>query len=333
MSNITVPWKSHSEHYKDALKYMKDRKEGTVFSFKTPWKKFNSASTQGLEFNTITVIGGRPASGKTLLIDQIVREGFKLNPGLNLRVLQFQFEMLGRTSKMREFSSIVGKTYKYLCSAEEEGVTITKAEFERCKAYAVQAAKYPIDIVDEPQTVLGLKKTIIDYMNKHTFISANGTKVFHNTVITLDHTVLVKKAEKESNKNETLYNLGEMLTELKKKYPIAFILLSQLNRDIDRPERNEQGKYGNYILESDIFGADAVLQHADLVVGINRPAKRFIKYYGPERFIIEDDSVLVLHWLKSRNGETGMSFFKAEFHKMEVSEIETPPQDNSQNKK
>jgi len=32
--------------------------------------------------------------------------------------------------------------------------------------------------------------------------------------------------------------------------------LSQLNRNIDNPERAEEGKYGNYVLESDIFGAE-----------------------------------------------------------------------------
>lgn len=53
-----------------------------------------------------------------------------------------------------------------------------------------------------------------------------------------------------------------------------FIVLSQLNRNVDNPERNEDGKYSNYILESDIFGGDALLQHADTVIGINRPAKQ-----------------------------------------------------------
>lgn len=324
--NFTPAWKSHAEHYKDALKYMLDRRNGDVYSFKTPWPKFNNASTQGIEFNTITVIGGRPASGKTLLVDQMVREGFALNPGLNLRVLQFQFEMLGRSSKLREFSAVAKKTYKYLCSAEDEGVVITKEVFDKCKNYAATAAKYPIDIIDTPLPVEEIKNQIVNYMNHHATI-IGGKKIYHNTVITLDHTVLVKKVKGEANKNETLYNLGEMCTELKKLYPIAFILLTQLNRDIDRPERNEPGKYGNYVLESDIFGADAILQHADLVAGINRPAKRFIKVYGPERYLIEDDSVLVVHWLKSRNGEVGMSFFKAEFHNMRIVEMDTPGQE------
>ena len=127
------------------------------------------------------------------------------------------------------------------------------------------------------------------------------------------------------SKYEMLYNLSETITDLKRRYPIAFIILSQLNRSIDSPERNEDGKYGNYILESDLFGADALLQHADMVVGINRPGKQKIRFYGPDRYIIEDDKVLVMHFLKCRNGDNRMSFFKAEFEKMQIVEADTPP--------
>jgi replicative DNA helicase len=322
-----MKWKSHKEHYKDALRYMKGKQQGLIPSYKTPWPKFNNATLNGLEFNTITVIGARPASGKTLMVDQIVREGFKLNPGLNIRVLQFQLEMFGRTTKLREFSSVTKETYRYLCSAEEEEIVVSDEIIDKCHAYAKEASKYPIDIVDESVTVKQFRTEIIEYMKEYSISDDSGKIKYQNTVITLDHSVLIKKDADESSKQETLANLGEVCTELKKKFPIAFILLTQLNRDTDRPERNENGKYGNYILESDIYGGDGLVQHADLVVGINRPAKRFISYYGPDRFIIEDDNTLVLHWIKSRNGEVGMSFFKAEFHNMLISEMETPGQD------
>jgi hypothetical protein len=39
-----------------------------------------------------------------------------------------------------------------------------------------------------------------------------------------------------------------------------------------------------------------------------------------------------MHWIKSRNGETGMSFFKAEFQNMEIAEMVTPPVDQKQSK-
>lgn len=322
-----MKWKSHKDHYLDALHYMKGKQQGTIPSYKTPWPKFNSATLNGLEFNTITVIGARPASGKTLMVDQIVREGFKLNPGLNIRVLQFQLEMFGRTTKLREFSSISKKTYRYLCSAEDEGIVVSDEVIKKCHEYAKEASKYPIDIIDESVSVKEFRSEIIEYMKKYSVTDNYGKPKYQNTIVTLDHSVLIKKGENETSKQETLANLGEVCTELKKKFPIAFILLTQLNRDTDRPERNENGKYGNFILESDIYGGDGLVQHADLVVGINRPAKRFISYYGPDRYIIEDDDTLVFHWIKSRNGEVGMSFFKAEFHNMIISEMDTPGQD------
>jgi hypothetical protein len=71
---------------------------------------------------------------------------------------------------------------------------------------------------------------------------------------------------------------------------------------------------------------DALMQHSDNVMGISRPGLKSISFYGPERYMIENDSVLVFHFLKCRSGDTRMSFFRAEFDKMQISEMPTPPQ-------
>ena len=113
---------------------------------------------------------------------------------------------------------------------------------------------------------------------------------------------------------------------MKKKYPVAFLVLSQLNRNIDNPDRSRDGEYGNYILDSDIYGSDALLQHADVVMGINKPSIRKIRQYGPERYIINDEDLLVFHFLKSRNGTTRMSFFKLDRDTMRIIEVDTPAQ-------
>ena len=312
------PWKSQKNGFLESLNYLKGRREGFIKSLKTPWSKFNDATTDGLEWHSMTVIGGRPGAGKTLIKDQIVREAFKLNAGENFRVLEFQFEMLARTSAIREYASVLGKSYKYLGSADGQ---LSQEDLGVCYEHAKERVKYPIDIVETPITVNEIKEVIHNYMEEHV-VNDKYTK----TIITLDHSLLVKKASYEKDKYDTLYNLGEAITDLKRKYPIIFIILTQLNRNIDNPERNEDGKYGNYILESDIFGADALLQHADTVVGLNRPGKQKIRFYGPDRYMIEDDKVLVLHFLKCRNGDARMSFFKAEFHRMTIVEMETPPQ-------
>lgn len=316
-------WNSQREGFKQSLEYIQGRMKGLIKSIKTPWIKFNDATTDGLEWHSITVIGGRPASGKTLIKDQLIRSAFKLNAGEDFRALEFQFEMLARTSAIREYSAVLGKSYKHLCSA---GSTLSENELKQCYEYAKERIKYPIDVVEEACTVAEFKHIIDEYMEEHSHIDDNQLKIYKKTIITLDHSVLLKKAPYEKDKFDTLYNLGETLTALKRKYPVAFIILTQLNRDINSPERNEDGRYGNYVLESDIFGADALLQHADTVIGIDRPGKRKIRFYGPDRYVIENDTILVFHFLKCRNGDTRMSFFKSEFEKMQIVEMETPPQ-------
>lgn len=319
-------WKSQREGFTASLTYLNGRKLGHIRSLRTPWPKWNDAGTDGFEWHSTIVVAGRPASGKTLIKDQIVREAFKLNAGDDFRVLEFQLEMLARTSAIREYSSLLGKSYKYLCSADGK---LSDEDLKACHEYAKERVKYPIDIVEEPCTVPEFIQIIKDYMDAHS-VTENAftpqmTKVYKKTIVTLDHSLLLKKAANEKDKYDTLYSLGEALTLLKRQYPIVFIILSQLNRNVDSPERSEDGKYGNYILESDIFGADALLQHADMLIGINRPGKQKIRFYGPDRYIIADDKVLVVHFLKCRNGDTRMSFFKAEFEKMSISEMPTPP--------
>lgn len=326
MSENEAPWISRKEGFRKAIKYMQGRATGKISSMLTPWDKFNDATVNGLEWHSLNVIGGRPGSFKTGLKDQIIREAFALNPTQKFRVLEFSFEMIMQTSCLRDFSSELGVTYKHLCSAQNNKVT--KDEILKCVDLAKTKSQLPIDVIENSCTVNEMRDYIDLYMDTHAeeYEDENGDikRRAPHTIITVDHSVLLKK-QPYRDKLEMLYSFGEMLTEMKRKYPIIFIVLSQLNRGIESPERNEDGKYGNYILDSDIFGGDALLQHADLLVGLNRPAKQKIRFYGPDRYIIEDDTVLVMHFLKCRNGDNRMSFFRAEFDKMRVSEMETPP--------
>jgi replicative DNA helicase len=323
-------WQSQKTAYEDSLRYLKGRQSGDITSILTPWSKVNDATTAGVEWHSMTVIGGRPGSGKTLMKDQIISSAFDLNPTEDFRALEFSLEMLGRNSAIRGYSAHVGRSYKYLCSADG---TLTEDDFEKCVSYARSMVKYPIDIVETPPTVQQLKEIVHAYMEHHSKMekvqdkegNVKEVKVYKKTIMSIDHSLLIKKAKGQS-RNDMLFELGETITELKRMYPIAWIILSQLNRDINRPERNEDGKYGNYILESDIFGSDALLQHADTVIGLNRPAKQKIRFYGPDRYIIENERVLVMHFLKCRNGEGGLAFFDAAFEKMSIEDMVTPPQ-------
>ena len=316
------PWKQQKESYLAALQYIRDRQSGLIKSIHTPWSCFNDATVDGFEWHSMIVIAGRPGTGKTTIKDQIIREAIPLNPHITFNILEFQFEMVGKTSAIRQFSAVTGKTYKHICSADGQ---LTAEELNECVAYAKTRVKMPIDIVDEPCTVNEIKE-IVDMWFEANAVVINGQKFYTPGIITLDHSILVRKAAFEKDKMDTLYNLGECITEQKKKYPSIWIVLSQLNRGVDTPERNEDSKYGNYINDSDIFGADALLQHADTVVAFNKPGAKKIRFYGPEEHIIDDSKVLVAHFLKARNGDTRMSFFRAEFERMRIVEIPEPPQ-------
>lgn len=325
-------WKTQREAFVESLLYLQGRQKGKITSLKTPWQKFNDATTDGIEWHSTTVIGARPATGKTLIKSLIVNGAFKLNPLMSFRVLEFQFEMLGKNSAIREYSQSLGKTYKYLCSADGK---LSDEDFEKCKAYAKGRLQFPIDVVEESCNVLEFKEIIENYMKTHStqVKEKNATTGkdeivtnYKHTIVTLDHSLLLDNTP-YGNDMDMLKALGKTVTALKRKYPIAFIILSQLNRNIDAPERNEDGKYGNFVLDSDIFGSDALLQHADTLIGLNRPGyKQKLNYYGVERYIInQDPSILAMHFLKCRNGETGIAFFRTEFEKMNIVEIPTPP--------
>ncbi len=313
-------WKSQREGFLDSLNYLQGRMRGEIKSFKTPWIKFDDAGTNGLEWNSTIVMGARPGTGKTLFKDQLIREGFVKNAGEDFRVLDFELEMMARTSAIREYSAVLGRSYKYLCSADGN---LAQEDLTKCHEYAKERVKYPIDIVENPCTINEFVEIVMDYMEEHSFME-QGKKIYRKTLISIDHAYLFKKGPAEKDKFDMLYNLGEQLTFLKRRYPIIFIVLTQLNRSIDNPERNEDGKYANYILSSDIFGADALLQHADILVGMNMPGRQKIRYYGPERFIIDSDNIIAMHFLKCRNGDSRIGFFKAEFEKMRIIEIPVP---------
>lgn len=319
-----VPWMNKRKAYNEAVEYLKGRKEGTIKGIKTPWARFNDATVDGIEWHSMIVIAGRPGTGKTLIKDQIIRDAFKLNPHTYFRVLEYQFEMVAKASAIREFSAITKKSYKYLCSAESN--ILTDNELDECITYAKEKVNDPIDIIEKPCTVNELEEYTSGWFEANSKV-VNGKKVYTPGIVTIDHSLLLKKAAFEKDRMDTLYSLGECLTRLKRKYPIIWLVLSQLNRNVDNVERTGDGKHGNYILDSDIFGSDALLQHADVVVAFNRPASKSISRYGPERYIIDDDNILVGHFLKVRNGDTRMSFFRAEFHRMSIVEIPPPPRE------
>lgn len=324
MSNYTnaTPLKpvSERESLHKALVKIKARRQGNLKSLETAWDKFNDAFCDGLEWRTITIVGARPGTGKTLFMEQLVSDVIEKNPNEDFRVLKFQMEMVDETNGIRKFSLKTGQDYNTLMS--KGGNKIDKDIWNKCVDYYKNGEGN--DIVNVVYDACTVNEFIATVKYEQERYKKDG--VYPNMLVTIDHSALFKVDKYEKDKFQMLGNLGEALTELKKKYPIAFVVLSQLNRNIDDPRRSEDGSYGNYVLDSDIYGSDALYQHCDVCIGINKPSIRKIRQYGPEKFVIEDPETLVFHWLKSRNGETKISFFKLDRKVMRIVEMAVPAQ-------
>ena len=304
-------WKHISEIHKDGIKYMEHRRDGIIKSIKTPWPKFDEAGLDGLEWGTIVTLAGRPGSGKTSIVNQITRNAHVNNPGHDFAVLDFQFEMSSKSTAVREFSNLVGLDYKDLLSVHGK---VTDYTLNTLKAHAAKSINTDIYQVDTPMTVLGIRKTVMDF---YKFV---GKPV----LVTIDHSVLVKKDTSEKDKYEMLYNLGEMLTELKKLIPVTFIILTQMNRSIEDPLRKVPGTIGNYPVTSDVFGADALYQHSDMLIAINNPFTHNLLCYGPQEFMVEKHHI-AMHFLKVRNGEPVMTFFDSNLQYYTIKQSKTIP--------
>ena len=320
--NNAAPLKPVSERdsLHKALTKIKARRQGNLPSLVTAWPKFNDAFCDGLEWKTITVIGARPGTGKTLFMEQLISDIMVHNPNEDFRVLKFQMEMVDETSGIRKFSLKTGSDYNTLMS--KGGDLVDKEIWNKCVQYYNSTQKKDIvNVVYDQCTISEFEATIAYEQERY---KKDG--VYPNMLISVDHSALFAVDKYEKDKFAMLGHLGEALTRLKKKYPIAFVVLSQLNRNIEDPRRAEDGNYGNYILDSDIYGSDSLVQHADVIIGMDKPSNRKIRLYGPDKYIIEDPETLVFHFLKSRNGVTKISFFKLDRKTIRISEMNVPAQ-------
>jgi replicative DNA helicase len=310
-------WKHYSDVMNEGLIYIFNRAKGTSKSLKTQWKQFNSIGLNGLEWHSLYVIAARPGVGKTLIASSLTRELQILNPEQDFAVLHFQFEMLGRNIALREFSAANNMNIRYLQSAKDDGMPpLTNGDFDKLKAYAAANSSREEFIIDKALTVNEMQSAIIQFYKK----------VGKPFVITLDHTLLVKQSGSEKSKQETLNNLSVMMAEMKNKIPVLFLILTQLNREIDDAERQKPGQAGNYPTEKDVFGSDALLQCADVMIAYNRPAKYNLSYYGPHQYMITptDKYLLAMHVLKNRYGEVGIQWYRADYARMLVVEAPEP---------
>ena len=283
-----LPWRHISQASNTALRYIDGRRKGEIKSLTTPWKKFNNISMGGIEWQTITTIAGMSGSGKTAVLGQLETGLKDLNPGEDFAILSFNFEMLSSRLVARKLSNKMKITTQQLYSASEN-FSLNDNYYMNAVNEARKLNEYDIYYVDIPGSVKSLEATVLKFAHE----------MQKPVIVMLDHTLLVKKAGGAQDR-DLLYDLMAMFNGLKKLIKVSFILISQMNRNIEASERIQNPDL-HYPKKQDIFGADACYMYSDIVVVTHRPEMLGIRAYGPKRW--PTDGAIFWHYLKVREGE------------------------------
>lgn len=306
--------KTIKEAAKETISYIRDRHEGKVRSIRTGFKKLDKCMIDGIELNSTVTIGGRPGVGKSTTSDCIIDSAFTSNLDENgdpdFDLLDFNWEMSARVMLIRRISASLRKTYKYIISAEEEKPDedfLKQVESVLNDKYS----KLPIYFSEEPSTV----KEFVDTVKRHV------DKTKRRTLIRIDHTLLTRQSASEASQVHMLLNLLMNANVLKKEYPIAFMFLTQLNREME--DRQESRTDKAYPKQGDVYGGDAAAMFSETIALLNRPSMYGISYYGNSNtgFHVSPEDIF-MHIVKNRNAEGNMILhYKENFKHMSIQEF------------
>ena len=253
---------------KPALAEITARQNGSAIYLSTGINKLDKSLYGGLEPWRIATIAGLSGSGKSTLLEQLKDNLFidAKKKNIQLKVLDFSFEMLLKDSLLRTLSKRTNKTLEELFNKYTDFTDIINDISNR--------EQYVVDVVI---TVAEMEQVITD------FCSTDSFDVFN--IVTIDHTLLTKSAKTDLEKL-IIDELFNMLVRLKMKFSsegtkVSFIVLSQLNREIEKSERitNKALHYPN---KNDIFAASSVYYSSDYVWIVHCPSNvtGIGPYYG-----------------------------------------------------
>lgn len=286
MSSKTLLFRHISTATNEAVEYIRKRKNHEIQSLRTRWNKFNKSCMGGIEPNTIYTIVGISGSGKSSFVNTLETDLIDLNSNQDVIVLNFSFEMLSSRQVGRKISSKLRQTTAELYSANNE---LTDDLLDRVEQTSQQIKSYPIYYVDTPGTVEDIASTI-----NYFYETKAKDKKF---VIILDHTLLVEGQNRESAL-QVISELQKLFIKVKKLPNTTIIQLSQMNRNIENPERINNPSM-HYPMRSDISSADTIFHASDYVICIHRPELLNIQQYGPNRLLVKNK--VYLHILKNRD--------------------------------
>ena len=140
------------------------------------------------------------------------------------------------------------KTTSELYSASDKGF-ISDQELEVVQREADKIKDYPIYYVDTPGNVQEISETIKFFQS----VIAKDKWL----VVILDHTLLIRGSSNSDSERSIIVELEKVLISAKKVGRTSILQISQMNRNIESPERLNNPSL-HYPQRSDLSSSDAV---------------------------------------------------------------------------
>jgi replicative DNA helicase len=247
---------------------------GGMVGVSTGWKDLDD-KTRGLEPGTLTILAARPSMGKTTAAVQMAQHVAEAS---DKPVALFSLEMSAESLAMRLLSSLGRVDHDKLRSAtldEDNG------DWQRITPAAKRMSVINLHIDDQS----GLSVTEIMARAKRLHRQHGGL-----SLIAIDYLGLIALPGKVENQNLGISKITVALKGLAKSLKVPVVLLSQLNREVEkRPNKRP--------MMSDLRDSGSIEQDADLIVFIYRD-----EVYKPDS---KDKGVAEFIIAKHRNGPTG----------------------------
>jgi len=251
-----------------------------------------------INYGSVITIAARPGHGKSVLKQAITFDLIKQNPDRRWLIINYQLDMPKlielKTDMVRE-KIIPNKEHPI---TEKEAIEF-KNKFPHICSY------YIFDTINNVEDIYIWSSTIIK--------TVEGK--LGNDVNKLSVLVSVDYASKVPSK-ERIYTMDLLMnkcTELRKRHNVIFLMLAQLNRTVMEDKRRKDGSYLNRIMDLDLYGSDAFLQHSDMVLALDVPAKRGIINWSEHGIPITNKTVIISH-LKDREQNSPETFIYEQYN-------------------
>jgi len=213
--------------------------------------------TGGIQKRDLTLVAARPSMGKTTFAVSVARNAARSGAGVGF----ISLEMDGNKIAQRLASDMAYDWNVHVPYVDIIRGAVSKEDLSSVEAALSDIDKLPLAIEEQSGLTVAQIRTKIENM-MHDFERA-GSRL---DVVMIDHLGLIRASSRYSgNRNNEIAEMTASLKAMARDYDIAVVLLSQLNRDVEkRGDKRPQ--------LSDLRDSGAIEQDADTIMFLYREA-------------------------------------------------------------